>query len=598
MTNRDDASQFINALFPVLPEHGRILIWRVPGRLSDFCKTPDEAAALAVKRAETHDVYIGMGIQPDTLKPAQRGKTDQILGIGGVWADIDFDVDGKKKRYPPDIGAVGQIFKELGLQPTIIVHTGNGVHAHWLFDKPWIFKDSKERYEAQHLVRQWQGTIAHLCGEHGWTIDSTFDLSRVLRPAGTFNRKDKQNPKPVSLLEATDNRYTVDIIEGFILVEDEGVREPVPSSSESVSMSDMPEMAGKSGWDLLPDCAKEYASLDHMTKLWWKQQRFDMKDDSASSYDYAIANLGVTHGWSDKDIAAAMFAWRVEHNKDPDKIYKRGDYVTTTLDRCKASRDDKQEKAPDPDPEPVKPAPVEVEGEVVDKAVPDQVAMQEADRKGYLDFLSRCFVSAKCLGVMKYRIDNTTHEYHMLVEFHGAISDVEIGDVDAITSRTKVKNRLYDEGLMFECKKNDYDLFRQAILFAAEVVENPEVRDTSETVKFLKEYFKKRPPHNDEASWFNAFHRNTAFIHQECLNIDVDTFVNFIFMKYKLRRSNGDMAKSLRRVGFRQTTHKLPDPFNTQWTTFRIRTNDAVSQNIIADTVINPLEELEHQTSA
>jgi hypothetical protein len=51
--------------------------------------------------------------------------------------------------------------------------------------------------------------------KHKWEIDSTFDLARVLRLPGTFNRK--QAPEPVRVIQENDNRYNPYDFEEYLI---------------------------------------------------------------------------------------------------------------------------------------------------------------------------------------------------------------------------------------------------------------------------------------------------------------------------------------------------------------------------------------------
>ncbi len=70
-----------------------------------------------------------------------------------------------------------------------MVHSGHGLQAYWLFKEPWTFEDESERQQAETLSRRFQATLRTFAHEHGWTIDNTSDLARVLRLPGTFNTK-------------------------------------------------------------------------------------------------------------------------------------------------------------------------------------------------------------------------------------------------------------------------------------------------------------------------------------------------------------------------------------------------------------------------
>lgn len=118
---------------------------------------------------------------------------------------LDLDV-GSGKSYSSQaeaLQALGAFVKDTGFfAPSLIVNSGRGIHVYWLFDEPvendpWRHVASKFK----KLVKQ------HLATD----IQVTGDSARVLRPIGTFNYKDPDDPKPVTLLRGNpDKRVTFD----------------------------------------------------------------------------------------------------------------------------------------------------------------------------------------------------------------------------------------------------------------------------------------------------------------------------------------------------------------------------------------------------
>ena len=76
--------------------------------------------------------------------------------------------------------------------------SGWGIQPHWLLDRLWVFADEDDRQAAAALVQRFQATIHQQAAKYGWTLDSTHDLTRVLRIPGTLNHK--LTPVPVRLL--------------------------------------------------------------------------------------------------------------------------------------------------------------------------------------------------------------------------------------------------------------------------------------------------------------------------------------------------------------------------------------------------------------
>jgi hypothetical protein len=84
-----------------------------------------------------------------------------------------------------------------------------------------------------------------------------------------------------------------------------------------------------------PPAMKLVALLDNDKKFrkTWDRKRPDLKDQSASAYDLALADITVAAGWSDQEICNLLVAFRRKHGED----LKRLDYFVTTIKKARAT---------------------------------------------------------------------------------------------------------------------------------------------------------------------------------------------------------------------------------------------------------------------
>jgi hypothetical protein len=68
----------------------------------------------------------------------------------------------------------------------------------------------------------------------------------------------------------------------------------------------------------------------------WERRRNDLKDQSKSGYDMAIAQQLAIWGWQAEEIASALIAWRREHGLE---LKLREDYYSRTIAKAMAFRD-------------------------------------------------------------------------------------------------------------------------------------------------------------------------------------------------------------------------------------------------------------------
>ena len=152
---------------------GWLTIWTLPDKRTywfDIETQLDGASKLVDKIKTTHDVYYGVGLR--SQKVAGRGGNDDVCAIPGLWVDIDIAGPAHKANdLPPNVEAVTQHLQSFPLEPTLLVHSGNGIHAYWLFKELWEFEDAEERQEATDILERFQAAIRQLWSAQGWKLD-------------------------------------------------------------------------------------------------------------------------------------------------------------------------------------------------------------------------------------------------------------------------------------------------------------------------------------------------------------------------------------------------------------------------------------------
>jgi len=202
--------------------------------------------------ATSGNVFVGMALQDWDLAQARkpgakpentRGWEGSAVAIPGLWMDIDVAGDGhKEEALPPTLEEALALAHSLPLPPTLVVHTGGGIHAHWLFKEPWELDEEDSHALAKQMLTRLQYTIQMAAKAKGWELDSTYDLARVLRPVGTFNCK-QETPRPVTALEFNDaNRYLPEDLDA-ILLDVKQAKAPAPRVDPAQVLAGIPEGA-------------------------------------------------------------------------------------------------------------------------------------------------------------------------------------------------------------------------------------------------------------------------------------------------------------------------------------------------------------------
>lgn len=140
----------------------------------------DKAADRIRKVGAQTDVFVS--VAPRTER---SGGAAAVGHHHVVWADLD----------TPEAIAAAEDFPH---PPSIVVNSGNGKHYYWVTDEP---------REAAETVRANRRLALHLGGDLNCT-----DSARVMRAPDTFNFKDPENPKLVTVERVNLETYSLDIL--------------------------------------------------------------------------------------------------------------------------------------------------------------------------------------------------------------------------------------------------------------------------------------------------------------------------------------------------------------------------------------------------
>lgn len=278
------------------------------------------------------DAYFGISLRKTGLGKFVRGLESDLTYALGVGIDVDVVVDGiesKKKRFATVQEAVACVAEAVPLPPTMIVHSGGGLHMHWTYKEPFEITAEQDRNLASNVAMEWNKRVAAAAREAGgYSVDSVFDLTRVFRIPGTLNRKIPGNPRLVKLLEFDAAlRYGPKELADSIGVDPEVMCNK--SVVERAVLGDKLQLDPNAE----PPLAKKLALLENDDKFRALLRRDAvcskwLKDTSASAFDLAIANILVRVGWSDQEVADMLISNRRQHNND---LKLREKYYSDTI---------------------------------------------------------------------------------------------------------------------------------------------------------------------------------------------------------------------------------------------------------------------------
>lgn len=318
-------AEFLTALWGTSPP-GMVQLWSAGTKkstyLHDLSGPPPHDLNLT-------DLYVGVGLSPTAYRANQRCKAQDVAGIAGLWLDVDIAPD-----KCPDISSAFQVANALA-EPTIVVHSGGGLHVWHLLETPFAIGDSDTRSKVAILADAWVSAHQSIAAGHGWKIDSVKDLARLLRVPGTLNGK-TDPPRPVETETDSGPRYTLHAL-------NELVKDQVPAALARHKMrtQQQPVEIGPFRTSVPPSIDPELfadlASLVPEFAATWGRQRPEFKDDQ-STYDMSLAHWGLEAGWDDQQIVDLLRTHRLKHNPGDPKA-GRADYYARTLATARRSQD-------------------------------------------------------------------------------------------------------------------------------------------------------------------------------------------------------------------------------------------------------------------
>lgn len=537
-----ETSEFLDALTASAPEDHWSYIWSLRGEGFDAVKASywhrlgDGTAPIAervAQVAEHSNVYFGVGTSLKQGGANQRIKAVKAAGIFALWADIDWTdaTSHTKANLPPSRDAALEVLGATGLQPTITVDSGHGLQAWWVLGDYWSFDGDGDRAEAAALAEKWNATLRARAAERNWTIDSTFDLSRVMRVPGTTNFKavDKHTgpPVPCSLLDIEPGRTydPGDFVEYLVDHEDMG-RLPSPKRTYIVGEFVLDPEAKP------PQEKVDALRANHDTfGLTLDRRRTDFSDQSASSYDLSLATIAAITGWEDQEIVDLLISTRRLHGDD---LKLRPDYYRRTIVRARDQSGQERARAQ--------------MSEAVDE-MEDATRIGDEDdarssRRNVFDHISS-LLGMELVNAMRYTSDPP--EFGVVIGAH----TVHLGQIERLSGQAKFRNVVLasDVGLPTpRLKTEEWDEIVTALRKACiDIDVGREASEIGALDVWIREFLLDRPPMDSKEE---AVQAQYPFLDEEGrVALFPAPFLRWVLAQRGEKVSNKNLGRVMRQIG-------------------------------------------------
>jgi hypothetical protein len=333
-----EVSRFLNSLWPDGLPAGSWLTsaWKnADGQFHQRSWNNLDHAAIAItQRTYQSDTYISCGMPDFKPDDDRRSPAYEVRYLPGFWLDVDFGTDGHgSDSYPPTIE---QAYRLLAVvpKPTLIVESGHGLQVWWLFDEPYEITNDVSRQRFVSTFSSLHTRVSQAAQQKGWKIDSTHDLARLLRPAGTLNHKASDDVRPVILALDDGPRWSMEDIEKELNSEERP--KTVELTPPTVSQEKVGSESSGIPWAGINSSAVGRSLLAGGL----------LDYDSASERDAAIGKVAVNNGATRDHVASLIRKRRVSADENPAKA-NRLNYVNKTFDFVQ--NDDELRTQPDED---------------------------------------------------------------------------------------------------------------------------------------------------------------------------------------------------------------------------------------------------------
>lgn len=375
MSRAEQAKRFCSALFggPDGTGDDRLAglhvtaAWSLPDKQTRWAAADDVAAIVsaltdAAEQQSTpdgpHSIFLGAGLVTEPKGSRRRASNSEIAGIVAIPLDVDVAGDGHAdKNYPPTFVAARALIDSAGLPPTLVVHSGHGLHAWWVLAEPLLFLDENGQIdtaaqaEGAAVIRDWVNSFRYRADRMGaWKIDPLHDLARVMRAPGTTNLKDREHPEEVAILHY-DPRATYEVDDFAEHMADRSVLDTyaaghgVESKVEALAGINLHELwarvtsADYRSRDYTPEWLAEALEIDDGGKLTqtWEGNRPDLGGDQ-SSLDASLVRIMHDFGLRTELQVEAIMCRRLRAGEKVDKVdpNRRTSYIAATVGRIQA----------------------------------------------------------------------------------------------------------------------------------------------------------------------------------------------------------------------------------------------------------------------
>jgi P4 family phage/plasmid primase-like protien len=169
---------------------------------------PTDAVSCIGQLPPGANIYYSVNrVRGPARRNSGRGTETDVTRLTCLWVELDVK-PGACLNLDVARAITATLSIILGTRPSVTVESGHGLHAYWPITDGHINDDFTTGH-ARALVRRFGRLAAVVADKLNVSVDSVFDIARMMRVPGTVNNKDPQNTVPVTAYEDTGGPLTI-----------------------------------------------------------------------------------------------------------------------------------------------------------------------------------------------------------------------------------------------------------------------------------------------------------------------------------------------------------------------------------------------------
>ena len=214
----DETTKFFNQLYGKIPEHHFAYLWTKQQGIYSFAITNETQRETMAKKAielSLTGVDVYHSVNTVNIEPIGGKRGDELAVSYQIAIVVDIDIrslahKGDSNNFPSNFDEAKSF---LPFTPSLIINSGYGLHAYYIFDTPLTITDLNREEIKQRNARLIE-LVRIRAGIFKKSIDSVGDLPRILRTPSTFNYKlGKDNAPLCHIVEDSGLRFSPDQID-------------------------------------------------------------------------------------------------------------------------------------------------------------------------------------------------------------------------------------------------------------------------------------------------------------------------------------------------------------------------------------------------